>query len=196
MKITWNILRGFAFVMLLTFVAHAMDSDDSSKANSWLIRIDGVDRLRLGDSVKQVYAKYGKENVTYRQFSPDSGGTFYELEIQLADNAHVKAYLDAPLRNDANEGATPKLTSIMFTDPKFKTSDGIAVGSTIEDLARVYQKKPVLFPANMGCWCAARIPDGKMVFGIDYGDTECCSPEEAAKVPKSVKVDSIIIGRY
>jgi hypothetical protein len=151
-------LLGAALCLVLAAVA--VHADDSLAPGR-------VGKLVMGMSLEAIYKVYPKEMTRKIDIdqSEEDDLPVHAVDIFLDKNMdrHLEPSLSVRL-----ETADGGVSGIQVTDPRFKTADGIGVGSSLGQIRRVY--KGLYITAGEGS-LAAVVPDQKMAFYFNLLDS-------------------------
>ncbi len=120
--------------VLVIVQAGAAASLAQAPATDFLLEPGRAGRIELGTSVDEIYQRFGRETVRLVDLFKE--GMFSPaLEVKLTDASVVPSVV-ADIR-EWPCGAF-SVWGIDVRDPRFRTKDGLGVGSTVDELRRFY----------------------------------------------------------
>jgi hypothetical protein len=160
-----------AVVMVLTTALSVSGVHAQGSANNFLVSEGRAGVVEVGMAVDEVLQAFGKEQVRLVDLNKEGHFT-PAIEINIPGSG-----VRAPIVAEITEGPCGgfSLRGITVTDRRFRTADGLGVGST---LAELQQLRRVRISREEGWW--AIVPDARMSFGL-----------EAVAGPDSVRVTHI-----
>lgn len=141
--------------------------------------------IQIGTSVDELYQKVGKENT--KLVDAYSEGYFSPvIEIRLGQKDDAKPALIAQVM------ATFVIGSLTVNDPRYKTSLGIGVGSTLGEIRRWYKVDWIAFGEGP---LFARVEEVGMSFALDYSTPpeQWYTTHDPALIPDSARVASVLL---
>ncbi len=145
--------------------------------------------IDIGISVDSVYTLYGRENTCIKDLYTE-GDFSPVVEIYLVENPDTLPSMECAI---TCMGIYEwQVTQVRIFDRRFKTVEGIGVGSSLKDLRQAYKVSSIDFGEGP---LSASVEEIDMGFGLDI-DTEDIPEEwfqtrDSSLIPDSVKITSI-----
>lgn len=178
--------RRLMTIFMLVFLSLPLAANGGSKEDL-LLSPGQAGQLKLGMSIDEVYGRYGRENTRLLDLYPE--GMFNPaLAIYLNKGRRGQPALVAEIGWKENW----VVSRLFVYDPRFKTKEGIGVGSSLGDLRKLY---PVLGPAWMEGEVNATVEELKMSFGIDTKGMpkDWFKTEDPRLIPPTTTIKNVVL---
>lgn len=106
-----------------------MEGFVDSPAHEWIILRHAAGKVKIGDTKEDIYGKYPKESLEYVQAGKEDNDTAI-IKIMSGGEPAIVAEFDTE--------KTSMIWRIRVKDFRYKTSEGIHVGSTVDALREAY----------------------------------------------------------
>jgi len=124
-----------------------------------------VERVKIGMPLKQAVAKAGKGKVVEKATIPAYEGEPAQIEYRVFDGKRMLYTFNT----GPNGKSSGKVFRIVIYDPKYKSPEGLSVGSTVKDLRRLSKLKSADFNQDDGLYVTASSFDGGFLMNLDTG---------------------------
>lgn len=179
--------RRLMTIFMLVFLSLPLAAANSGTKEDSLLSPGQAGQLKLGMSIDEVYGRYGRGNTRLLDLYPE--GMF---------NPALAVYLDKTRRG--RPGLVAEIgwkdnwivSRLFVYDPRFKTKEGIGVGSSLGELRKFYPVKEIV-------WIEGDVVAVVDKFNISFGlDTKSIPPrlpssEDRHLIPATTKIVNVIL---
>lgn len=185
----------YIFILSHSTFAQASEPPPSSIPKDFLLSTGLAGKIRLGMSVDEVYSRYGRENTRLVDlflegfFSP-------ALEIFIPQPDPKDAAVKQSKPSLMAEIHCPKpnnyaIYRVQVFDPRFKTREGIGVGTTLGEARNHYKFKAFAYSEG-GAVCGI-VESLGMTLLLDWNPPDHAFLRNPERVPDSAQVISILV---
>lgn len=161
----------------------AATGSQKTAPHEWVIVRHTVGKIKIGDTKEDIYAQYPSDQLKYL---PPSGQNRKTGAIELLKDEETAVIAEF------DNGKTPSVWRIKVLDPRFKTSEGIHVGSRLAEIKKAHSDLEFMASNKVGFVIVRSMLMSFVLDASQLSPAWLKDPKPSA-VPPEIKVTEILV---